>query len=103
LFVRSNRLLLVNAIDAVLLPLFVVLGWFGTGESLRVAMARLRPPSSTSNPARGTASFMNGTEGVLDPVDLELECISLIWALEFRRCAVVIVLYPSRRRRRRTA
>ena len=70
MFVRSNRLLLANAIDPVPLPLFVVLGWFGTGESLRLAMATPRPPSSTSNPARGTASFTNGTEVVLDPVDL---------------------------------
>ena len=67
MFVRSTRPLLVDAIEPVLLPPLVVLGWFGTGESPRLAMATLRPPSSTSNLARETASCTDGTEGVLDP------------------------------------
>lgn len=73
MFIRSIRLLLGSgAINPILLPPLVVLGWFGTGESLRLAMATLRLPSSASNPARETASFTSGTgtEGVLDPVGL---------------------------------
>ena len=84
LFVRSNRLLPVNATGPPLDPLLVAPAWFDPGGSPRLAMATLRPRSSASNPARETASFSSGTEGILGPVNLVC-CILLLRFLSFQR------------------